>query len=147
MSGPFISPRAIKIINLIITTVMVSYESWRHYVIEIITSFWWVIVFTCWIFSSLIRFVDFSFFIFVEFLFWMWRSKEKWVFSHSNLSSKRLRILFFFLCAFCLDQLKSSISLWAPPWMNEKTKSEKKKLKISRRKKLWLIKMTNTCAS
>ena len=27
MSGPFISPRAIKIINLIITTVIMSYDS------------------------------------------------------------------------------------------------------------------------
>ena len=146
MSGPFISPRAIKIINLIITTVMVSYESWVITSL-CITSLWWVIIYLLDFFfiNSIRRFL--FFFIFVEFLFWMWRSKEKWVFSHSNLSSKRPRILFFFLCAFCLDQLKSSISLWAPPWMNEKTKSEKKKLKISRRKKLWLIKMTNTCDS
>ena len=124
MSGPFISLRAIKIINLIITTVW-SYD--MSHVGDVMTSF---IITSLWVIITYL--LDFFFinsislfFYFFEFLFWMWRSKEKWVFSHSNLFSKRPRILFFFLCAFCLDQSKSSISLWAPPWMNEKNQRKR----------------------
>ena len=62
MSGPFISPRAIKIINLIITTVMVSYESWVITSL-CITSLWWVIIYLLDFFfiNSIRRFLFFLF--------------------------------------------------------------------------------------
>ena len=137
MSCPFISLRAIKIINLIITTVW-SYD--MSHVGDVMTSF---IITSLWVIITYL--LDFFFinsislfFYFFEFLFWMWRSKEKM----SLLSLESFLETPTHLILLSLRLLSRPIKIEyfvMGATLDEWEESEKKKLKISRRKKLWLI--------